>query len=529
MRSRRLFINAGALLAAVAVVAGVTWWQRGGSLALAGELPSIAGTTPAPSFPDELDWINTGGKKIELADLRGKVVLLDFWTYGCINCFHIIPDLKQLQEKHGDALVVIGVHSAKFESEGDTRRIRSIVQRYERTEPVVNDRNFDIWRAYGARAWPTLVLIDPAGNLVGQVAGEGHYELLDKAIGRLITEFDERIDRTPLQLVPALEQMDDAFLRFPGKVLVDAESQRMFIADSNHHRIVIADPAGKVLQVIGDGKAGLRDGNFEDARFHQPQGLALNGDTLFVADTMNNAIRRIDLDALEVETVAGTGEQVYMQRDAYPAKGTPLNSPWDVLWHDSLLYIAMAGQHQLWTYDPARGRLAAFAGTRREALLDGPRLAAALNQPSGLATDGKRLYFADAEASAIRYVDFETGDVETIVGTGLFDFGDVDGQGDVVRLQHPLGVTYGNGLLYVADTYNDKVKVIDPEKRTSRTLPGGERGLFEPGGLDFADGRLWIADTNNHRIAVVAANGTALETVPVGTPSDTAAGADNQP
>lgn len=502
MRTARLLFNMALIAAAAAVVIGVRWWGNGGALVAGSAAPSIAGATPAPEFPRGLDWINTGGEALQLADLRGKVVLLDFWTYGCINCFHVIPDLKRLEEKYGHALVVVGVHSAKFESEGDTRRIRAIAQRYERDEPIVNDREFDIWRAYGARAWPTLTLIDPAGNLVGQVAGEGHYELLDEAIGRLIAEFEGRIDRAPLGFESALADMEDTFLRFPGKILADEKSRRLFVADSNHHRIVIADFDGKVQAIIGKGEAGLEDGGYANAQFHQPQGLALHDNTLYVADTLNSAIRRVDLKRQSVETVAGTGEQVYMQRDAYDAEDTPLNSPWDVLWHDGKLYIAMAGQHQLWTYDPEQERLEVFSGTRREALTDGPRLKAALNQPSGLATDGERLYFADSEASAIRYVDFKTGEVETIVGTGLFDFGDVDGRGDEVRLQHPLGVVHVDGKLYVADTYNDKIKVVAPEKRTAETLVGGEGKLFEPGGLSYADGRLWIADTNHHAIKV---------------------------
>lgn len=511
MRATRILINLAVLVAVAAVVIGVRWWESGGALTAASRMPSIAGSAPAPEFPDGLDWINTGGESVKLEDLRGKVVLLDFWTYGCINCFHIIPDLKRLEAKHGDALVVIGVHSAKFESEGDTRRIRAIAQRYERDEPIVNDHEFEIWRAYGANAWPTLVLIDPAGNLVGKVAGEGHHQLLDEAIGRLIAEFEGKIDRTPLGYESALAKMEDTYLRFPGKILADETSRRLFIADSNHHRIVVTDFNGKVQAIIGSGKAGLEDGDYETAQFHQPQGLTLNGDMLYVADTLNSAIRRIDLQDRTVETVAGTGEQVYMQRDDYDAEGTPLNSPWDVLWHDGLLYIAMAGQHQLWTYDPEQERLEVFAGTRREALIDGPRLKAALNQPSGLATDGKYLYFADSEASAIRYVDFETGNVETIVGTGLFDFGDVDGKGDEVRLQHPLGIAYADGKLYVADTYNDKIKVIDPVERTAKMLAGGEGKLFEPGGIAYTNGKLWIADTNHHAIKVLELSGDLLE------------------
>lgn len=502
MRTARGVINAVILLTAIGAVLGLRWWQAGGELATAAAMPSIAGDEAAPDFPGDLDWINTGDRQVSMEDLRGKVVLLDFWTYGCINCFHIIPDLKRLQEKYGDALVVVGVHSAKFTSEGSTRRIRSIAQRYERTEPIVNDNRFEVWRAYGVRAWPTVVLIDPAGNVVGQVAGEGHYELLDEAIGRLVAEFGERVDRTPLKLAPVLDEMEDTFLRFPGKVLADAASKTLYVADSNHHRIVVSDLDGNVKAIIGSGRRGMQDGDFASAQFHQPQGLALHGRTLYVADTLNNAVRRVDLDRRQVTTVSGTGEQRYMAASSYPAKGTPLNSPWDLLWHDDALYIAMAGQHQIWRYLPETQRLEVFAGSGREALSDGERLHAALNQPSGLATDGERLYFADAEASAVRYVDFESGEVRTIVGTGLFDFGDVDATGDAVRLQHPLGIAFGNKQLYVADTYNDKIKQIDPGTRRSETIPLPDTALFEPGGLGFAGGKLYVADTNHHRVVV---------------------------
>ena len=499
--SLRSLRNIVILLFTAGTVFTIFWWSNGGSLKATAMAPELMGVSSAPEFPKGLDWVNTGGEPVTLQQLQGKVVLLDFWTYGCINCFHIIPDLKKLEKKYGNALAVIGVHSAKFTSEGETRRIKAIADRYERDEPIVNDRDFEIWRAYGARAWPTLVLIDPAGKVVGKVAGEGHYDLLDEAIGRLVDTYAERgqIDRSPLPI----EHDKDAntFLRFPGKVI--ANDRFIYIADSNHHRVIEATLAGKVTRIFGNGDAGLRDGPPGEAAFQQPQGLALDdAGRLYVADTLNNAIRRIDLETGDTETLAGDGMQQYMNRNRYEARTAKLNSPWDVLWHDGRLYIAMAGQHQLWRLDPANNVLERYAGTGREALQDASRLEAALNQPSGLATDGKRLYFADSEASAIRYVDFETGRMKTIVGTGLFEFGDIDGKGASVRLQHPLGITHANGVLYIADTYNDKIKVIDPDERTAKTLLGGGDEFFEPGGVHFANGKLYIADTNQHRVMV---------------------------
>jgi thiol-disulfide isomerase/thioredoxin len=465
---------------------------------------SYAGVEPAPDFPQDLEWINTGGKRLSLAQLRGKVVLLDFWTFGCINCLHVIPDLERLEASYPRELVVIGVHSAKFENEGRTEAIRKVAQRYELKHPILNDHEFEVWRSYGANAWPTFALIDPEGKLIGTLAGEGHYTVLDKVISKVIEQFDAqgKIDRTPLGLQP--DAMPEEILRFPGKVLADAAGGRLFIADSNHNRIVVATLEGEVEAVIGSGERGLRDGEYAQAAFYRPQGMTLaDAQTLYVADVENHALRRVDLAAKRVETVAGTGEQVYLTQSSAPARGTGLNSPWDVLWHDGLVYIAMAGQHQIWTYDPKADLLRQFAGSRREELKDGPRLEAGLNQPSGLATDGRYLFVADSEASAIRCIDLgPDGRVDTIVGTGLFDFGDVDGTGKAVRLQHPLHVIHEKGTLYVADTYNSKIKRIDPAQRTSARFAGGDGQLDEPGGLSIAGKRLYIADTNHHAIAV---------------------------
>lgn len=472
---------------------------------------TYAGSVPAPEFPAGLDWLNVE-KPLALADLRGKIVLLDFWTYGCINCMHVIPDLKRLEEKYADELVVIGVHSAKFENEGETDNIRRIIQRYELAHPVINDKDFQVWQLYGANAWPTFVLIDPAGEVVGYQSGEGIYDLFDEILGTMVVEWADEIDPTPLALVLERDSLVDSPLLFPGKVLADVAHDRLFIADSNHNRIVVTDLTGRVQAVIGSGPAGLRDGSFESAQFFRPQGMTLaDENTLYVADTENHALRRVDLAAGLVATVAGDGTQVYLRVDSAPAGETGLNSPWDVLYHDGLVYVAMAGQHQLWVYDPAGETIRLFAGSGREELRDGPLLQGGLNQPSGLATDGRLLYFADSEASAIRSADLDpAGALATIVGTGLFDFGDVDGVGDAVRLQHPLAVAYQDGLLYVADTYNSKIKRVDPAARRVQTLFGGPAGwqdgpeprFDEPGGLSVAGDRLYIADTNNHAVRV---------------------------
>lgn len=485
------------------------------------EEQSLAGTDRAPEFPPDLEWLNTE-QPLTLEQLRGKLVLLDFWTYGCINCIHIIPDLKRLEQEYPDELVVIGVHSAKFENESETDNIRQIILRYDLGHPVVNDKNFRVWGMWGARAWPTLVLIDPAGNIVGGHSGEGIYPVFKPVMEVLVQEFEERgeLDRTPLEIKLEKEGLPSTLLRFPGKILADESRNRLFIADTKHHRIVVADPLdGNVLRVIGSGEPGFIDGGFREARFRDPQGMALSadGNTLYVADTENHALRRVLLEEEQVETLVGTGRQA----SSYPPEGgkapeVALTSPWDLALDGDQLYIAMAGSHQIWMMDLAQGTVGALVGSGREGTRDAPLPRAELAQPSGLALDGSgRLYFADSEASTIRWADVEAdiGEVATLVGRGesLFDFGDVDGVGTEAKLQHPLGVVFVGGSLYVADTYNHKIKILDPDSAEIRTFAGGEAGwrdgtepfFYEPGGLDAGDGKLYIADTNNHSVRVI--------------------------
>ena len=467
----------------------------------------------APEITGGRGWLNTD-KPLSIAGLKGKVVLLDFWTYGCINCIHIIPDLKKLEAKYAKQLVVIGVHSAKFQNEKETENIRRIILRYEIEHPVYNDSEYAVWQNYGVRAWPTQVLIDPAGYIVGGVSGEGNYDIIDQTIAKLVADFRSRgeLNEEPLKLVLERAKVGDLPLAFPGKILADAKTDRLFIADSNHNRIVVTKLDGTLIETIGTGDAGAVDGAFDKATFYRPQGLALAGDSLYVADTENHLIRRVDLKSRNVETIAGTGKQTHEYFKSGPARSVALSSPWDLQLAGRSLYIAMAGPHQIWKMDLDKNEVSTFAGSGREARLDGPIMEAGFAQPSGIATDGKMLWVADSESNIIREIDLAGGSVKTLVGGDLFEFGDVDGTGDDVRLQHPLGlITYGDKLL-IADTYNHKIKELDPKQEKVRTLlgtgkPGQTDGptpsFYEPGGLSLANSTLYIADTNNHAIRVV--------------------------
>ena len=483
---------------------------------LKGSLMSMPqeGRVRAPELSGARSWLNTD-KPLSLSALRGKVVLLDFWTYGCINCIHIIPDLKRLEAKYANQLVVIGVHSAKFENEKETENIRRIILRYEIEHPVANDADFRIWNEYGVRAWPTQVLIGPDGYVIGAVSGEGHYELLDRIIGRTVEEFRKRglLNEQPLRLTLERAKVGDLPLAFPGKVLADEKGERLFIADSNHNRIVVTRLDGTLLYVIGTGARGSRDGPLESAELFRPQGMALEGDMLYVADTENHLIRRVNLKSRVVETVAGTGRQSHSFTADGAAREVSLNSPWDLYLMGRSLYVAMAGPHQIWRLDLDSMRVSVFAGSGREARVDGALAESAFSQPSGIAGDGQRLFVADSEANIIRMIDTSKGSVETLAGGDLFDFGDEDGRGDEVRLQHPLGVFAYEGKVFIADTYNHKIKLLEPGARTVKTFSGtgspgqtdGTRSVsfYEPGGISIARGKLFVADTNNHAVRVV--------------------------
>ena len=477
----------------------------------------------APEITGGRGWLNTD-KPLTLAALKGKVVLLDFWTYGCINCIHIIPDLKRLEHKYANQLVVIGVHSAKFENEKDTENIRRIILRYEIEHPVYNDAEYKVWQSYGVRAWPTQVLIDPAGYVIGAVSGEGNYELIDQVIAKAVADFRKRgeLNEEPLKLTLERAKVGDLPLAFPGKVVADAKGDRLFIADSNHNRLVITKLDGTLLETVGTGTAGTADGPFDKANFFRPQGMAIEGDSLYVADTENHLIRRVDLKSKTVETVAGTGQQSREYFKQGPARTIALSSPWDLQLVGRKLYITMAGTHQIWQLDLDKQEVSTFAGSGREAREDGPRLDAGFAQPSGITSDGKKLYIADSESNIIRAIDLADGRVETIVGGDLFDFGDVDGSGDAVRLQHPLGVVSYENKVLIADTYNHKLKELDPKARTVKTFlgtgkPGQSDGdvasFYEPAGLTIANDKLYVADTNNHAVRLVDLKGKKTVTL----------------
>ncbi|XP_038878874.1 protein SUPPRESSOR OF QUENCHING 1, chloroplastic [Benincasa hispida] len=496
------------------------------------------GTAPVvPEFPSKLDWLNTSPLQFS-KDLKGKVVLLDFWTYCCINCMHVLPDLEYLEKKYSDnAFAVVGVHSAKFDNEKDLEAIRNAVLRYGITHPVVNDGDMFLWRELGINSWPTFAIVGPNGKLLAQISGEGRRKDLDDFVEAALLFYSEKkiLDSRPLPL--RLEKDNDprliaSPLKFPGKLATDILNNRLFISDSNHNRIVVTDLSGNFLLQIGStGEDGLRDGNFDDATFNRPQGLAYNAkkNLLYVADTENHALREVDFVKETVRTLAGDGTKGSDYQGGREGTSQLLNSPWDVCFEpiNEKVYIAMAGQHQIWVHDTLNGVTKSFSGDGFERNLNGSSATStSFAQPSGLSLspDFSEVYIADSESSSIRAVDLKTGGSRLLAGgdpifsDNLFKFGDHDGVGSEVLLQHPLGVLCSkDGQIYIADSYNHKIKMLDPVSKKVFTIAGtGKAGfkdgtaleaqLSEPSGITEAGGRLFIADTNNNVIRYLDLN-----------------------
>ncbi|MEV7642535.1 NHL domain-containing thioredoxin family protein [Streptomyces rubiginosohelvolus] len=455
----------------------------------------------APELIGKGGWLNTGDQQYTLAELRGRIVILDFWTFCCVNCLHVLDELRELEEKHRDTVVIIGVHSPKFVHEAEHQAVVDAVERYEVHHPVLDDPELATWKQYAVRAWPTLVVIDPEGYVVAQHAGEGHAHAIEKLVEELEAEHGAKGTLRRGNGPYVAPEPVATHLRFPGKALLLPDGG-FLVSDTTRHRLVELDADGEtVRRHFGTGERGLSDGGPDEARFSEPQGLAVLPDgRVAVADTVNHAIRALDLTTGVTSTLAGTGRQWWQGTPTSgPAREVDLSSPWDLAWFGDRLWIAMAGVHQLWTYDPESATVRVAAGTTNEGLVDGPAAEAWFAQPSGLAVsaDGERLWVADSETSALRWVDRDEH-VHTAVGTGLFDFGHRDGAAGQALLQHPIGVTaLPDGSVAISDTYNHALRRYDPASGEVTTLATDVR---EPSDAVLADGDLVVVESARHRL-----------------------------
>lgn len=456
-------------------------------------------------------WLNTGGHELSLAELRGKIVLLDFWTFCCVNCLHVLDELRPLEEEFAAELVTIGVHSAKFEHERDPEAVAAAVERYGVHHPVLDDPNLATWQDYAVKAWPTLVVIDPEGYVVHVAAGEGHGEALRDILAELVAEHDAKGTLRRGEDPYVAPEPVETTLRFPSKPVV-LESGNLLVADSARHSLVEFAADGETpLRRIGSGERGSTDGPPDRASFSEPAGLATLpsataervGYDVIVADTVNHLLRGVRLVDGRVSTLAGTGRQWRAEPDHGNARDVPLTSPWDVTWWAPAggVVIAMAGNHTLGLFDPHAGEVRRLAGTTVEGLRDGAAGAAFFAQPSGVVAHGERLWLVDAETSALRWVERAEGDgfaVHTAVGAGLFDFGHADGSAEQALLQHPLGLTVlPDDSIAVCDTYNGAIRRYDPTAGELTTLA---TEVAEPSGAAVSNGELVVAASAAHQL-----------------------------
>jgi thiol-disulfide isomerase/thioredoxin/sugar lactone lactonase YvrE len=456
----------------------------------------------APDLDRVGTWLGTDRPLLLRGALKGRVVLLDFWTSGCVNCLHALPVYRALEERfRGQPFQVVGIHSGKFDAEKEVAAVAEAMARDGIDHPVGNDSDLVVWEQYAIHGWPTSVLVDARGYAVAWFRGEPELAALPAWVQEALDDGRARgvLASGPAEFRrPAI--VDTGPLAFPGKVLA-LSGGGLAVADSGHHRLLLLDGSGRLVRTIGSGLEGFSDGAADIASFRSPQGLAERSGALYVADTGNHAVRTVDLGTGRVETLAGTGRKAEGAiQPAADARTVALRSPWDLTFLGDTLWIAMAGSHQLWRLDVRSGALSAGAGSGREGLDDGSLAEATFAQPSGLATDGHVLYLADSEGSAIRRVDPAAGTVTTLAGEGLFEFGLRDGPLARARFQHPQGLVFAEGVLWVSDTFNGAVRRISLADGQVSTVA---RGLAQPGGLTFAGGRLVVADTDHHRLVTV--------------------------
>ncbi len=483
----------------------------------------------APEFPKNFRWLNTD-RPLSLEKLKGHVIILDFWTYCCINCMHILPDLEHIEEKYKkQPVVVIGVHSAKFEQEADPKNIWQAILRYEIKHPVIVDKEMRMWNEYQATGWPTLAVIDTKGNIIFKTSGEGHRDEIIELVDTILEDQKNILAKKKIEIkIP--ENKNKPTLSYPGKLSFSPGKKYFALSNSNRNKILVVDLKGKVVEEAGSGKKGMKDGNFSDAEFNRPQGVLFLENKIFVADTENHCIRLIDLKNKKVKTVAGTGKQAYWGSAGGKGEETDLSSPWDLAGRNGMIYIAMAGAHQLWVFDPKSDFIRPFAGDGREDIIDGTLSDSSFAQPSGLAVLDGNIFMADSEVSGIRKIDIKNNFVSTVSGKGLFEFGFKDGPAKQALFQHPLGICAGGkNVLYVADTYNNAIRKIDLEKMEVSTvikkieanvcMIGDEEckvlGLWEPSDVKYLDGKLYITDTNNHLVRIFDFEKNKLENLDI--------------
>ena len=471
-----------------------------------------------------VEWLNSA-RNIEVGDLENRIILLDFWTYACINCIHNFPEIKKLEAEFGDRLTVIGVHSGKFSNEKETVSIKKAILKYDISHLVVNDANFKIWNNFSVSSWPTMILLDPRGRIIKKYQGEITKKDIHNDIKNLIKKYEYELSSNKLPIVLEKNKVADYVLKFPAKIKFARDfsynnipkTNALIISNTGKNNIIITTLNGETLIEIGSGNIGFADGNFNNATFNSPHGLLFKDNILYVADTGNHALRKIDFKTGKVTTIAGTGKRGDILSDTKKVADISLASPWDLEFFPDKnnIIIANAGTHQLLKYNILAQTISPFAGNGSEDLTDGKYPNNSLAQPSGLSAASEKLYFVDSESSSLRVAE-KDGEVKTLLGKSLFDFGHKNGNSKEALMQHPVGLTADDRAIYIADTHNHTIRKYDLKTKEISDYSGGTRGdeignkktvqYNEPEAIISVLDKFYIADTNNNRIIEIGAN-----------------------
>jgi len=468
----------------------------------------------APDFHSSLEWLNSAPQSLH--EHRGRAVAVVFFSLGSAYCQNVLEELRQLQQKYADGLSVLGVHTPKFDAERDAKLVLKGINRLMVRFPVVNDPNFVTWQHYGISVWPSVILLDAEGKVDDMMVGDAIKDRLDARIERILDRAGEADLRVYDAVAYASKQESGLPLAFPSGLA--ANDRHLYVSDTGHNRILECTHDGRILRHFGSGSAGFIDGGLADACFNLPRGLALWKDALYVADTGNHALLKISLMDGDVETLAGNGKPgPRPEGDIVDPREIGLNAPWSVASAFDKLYVAMAGWHQIWEFDLGRGSFRPLVGNGEMGLSDGDALTSIFAQPAGMALAQQTLFVADAASSSIRGVQLGSGKVQTLVGAGLYEFGNTNGALRVARLQFPMAIALDprTPQLWIADTYNSSLKLLNPVSREVKTHDLSYR-LHQPAALTVNRTSLWLANTDAHEVLRMDFDGSTPRRLAIG-------------
>lgn len=486
------------------------------------ELPrgndSIQAKIQSTESADTLIWLNTIYSPSSL-QTDGKFTLLNFWTSSSSHSMGQLKQMKELSEQHRDLEIII-VHSGKYASERITENVRLAIVQHDIPFPVINDSTFALWDQYGVSAWPTNILFDPEGEIVLKSEGAE----ISGDISANIALYEKSTKKTGSTAKIETSRFHQGLLTFPAFV-ESGDDYNLFISDTRNHRILRTSPTGNTENIIGSGAEGFVDGESVNARFSFPQGMVFHptDSLLYIADTGNDVIRVYDLKAGKVRTILGNGQRSSEIPESIEGGSHGLNQPTDLTLMDGDLYFTMTGWNQIWKMDLETNKAEPVAGTGKFGFTEGRTHKSDLAEPYGITSDSEGvIYFTERQSNAIRTLKRKKVDI--LVGAGVFEFGDVDGNAKNARLQGLGGITFYDNNLYVADQYNNKIKIVDPYNgRTESFLGSGKQNLRNnlgkngaysfPGDVTVLNDQLYIADTYNQVVRVAGMEGEPVSTL----------------